>query len=670
MDRKERVVLDPSEVAIEGRVELDIHLGNIQIGEAGPDWGDYEINAFMAKVAMGEVAVDEEIPNRTITIPLVLGATGDFDAAREAVQAWAAKVNHQGGGNLKRELIGGSYGEAGGKLFADCVKASLKLGGGSAQARDGIDPDAVLTIEALPDFYGDRIEETAFEGTGDVAKTFQIKGNLPGRAEIFVTEKSGRDQLALPWHFRREGYSAEAPWAMNVEEWELFGAAAKAALAGSAAPKVVTHSSLGTNWTAVAAKTMPHHGVYEVLVRAYTTSETPPEVRLVYDIGDLVDPSENLAMKIPGSNGFYIISLGQVNLEELPIGTHRWRGLLQARGAAGREDVSFDRIWFRSLLESSGKPTTPQHLTQGLVAPSVYDPFNQTAGSATGKSPQVGSAYVVLSGSDTHDFEINTETHALWRKSFSDTGTLIAGLLPGRAIGAGSAKLSNHGIAHDLTLPVTTVISSGYIVRYVDSKNFFAVIAGWHSADNKWAVTLIKYKAKAATTYGPFPIDVGAASPLAGRLEACLYENQVLVSFAGKQVISFEDPDLAPGQALGEGSAYLYDHSTSAQAAVRQYDNFEVFPITFDAANFANRKAWLSHQGLFREGPEGGSAYGPIAKRLSDLPRVPVSGPEESPVELAVMTSRGDLESVADSGRDKLAVQLCYRPCWSNVPGT
>lgn len=672
--REEKFFLEPAEIAPAGRAEVNIHEGAILNGPDGIDWGDYEVNAFLAKRDMGEVSVDDEIPNRTIQIPLVLGATGDFDAARIAMQAWAASVNTRGG-TLKRELIGGSYGEAGSKLFCDCIKATLKLGGGTPQMSEGVDPDAVLTIEALPDFYGEYEEEAAFSGTGDASKTFIVKGNLPGRAAIIVNEKSGHDQLGLLWHFRRDGYSATAPWAMNVEGWEPIGAATKATLAGSAGTKVVTHSNLGTQWTGVAAKTMPHHGFYDVWVRAYTTSFTPPEARLIYDVGDLVDPAENIAIPIPGSPGYYLINLGQVNLEELPIGEHRWRGMLQARGAAGGENISFDRIWFRSILEYSGKPTAPRRTTEGLAAPLVFDGFNQeSGGAATGKSPGVGSAYVALTNSDPDDFEVDTETHTLIRKSVSDAGSIAPGFAVGRAIGAGTAKLTNHSIAHDFSLSQTA--ATGHIVRWVDAENFvllklsrFFYFPGTFGGglSSNWIVQAIKHKGKTVTALNA-GIDIASATELSGRMQTTVYEGQIVVTIDEREVFSMEDADLAPGATLDEGRADVYDENSSATAATRRYDNLEILPLSFEAVNFANQQAWLAWKGLYRKAPDG-LGFGPIARQTSDLPRVPVSGPEEALVELAVKTSRGDLGQIADSALDPLEVQWGYYPCWSSVPG-
>lgn len=667
--RRERIVLEPEEVSPAGRIEIELHDGEIEVGEAGPEWGDYEITQFLAKRDMGEIPVDEEIPNRKIEIPLLLGATGDIDAARIALQAWAATVNHDGGGHIKRENLGGSYGEAGKKLFYDCVKATLRFGDGSTQARGGVDPEAVLIVEALPDFYGERIDLGSFEGTGEASKTFQIKGNLPGRAEILVEEKSGRNQLAVPWHFRCRDYSAEAPWALNVSSFERFGTAAEATLAGSIATKVVQHSNLGTSWTPVAAKTIKNTGISEVFVRCYTTSEDPPEVRLLSDVGDLVNPSETQAMKIPGAEGFYMVRLGVVNLEELPIGTHQARVLLQARGAKGGENVAFDRMWFLNAAESSGTPTAPRRIAEGLTAPVVYDAFNQVSGgAATGQSPSVGSAYVVATNSDTDDFEIDAANHILTRSSTKDSGTII-NIAPGRAIGAGTAKRTNFGIAVDVDLPYDKQVSCGFLTRWVDSENFVFVWLRPPAVGEGWWVSVSKYKAKVNTSLGPAAYVTTSPIGLTGRLAAVHYEDEVIVTFDGEELLSVQNSDLAPGQLLGEGRAYLYDDSTDSGVLVRKYDNFEIWTPTFEAVNFANQKAWLSYKGLYRMGATG-AAYGPIAKQNSDLPRVPVSGPEERPVELAVKTSRGDLDQVKDGGNgDKLAVHFGYWPCWSQVPG-
>ena len=63
-----------------------------------------------------------------------------------------------------------------------------------------------------------------------------------------------------------------------------------------------------------------------------------------------------------------------------------------------------------------------------------------------------------------------------------------------------------------------------------------------------------------------------------------------------------------------------------------------------------------------------GKSVGPISYPGSDLPRLPVSGPEERPVEIAVKPSRGNFAELPDLGIDGLSVTLTNRPCWSNIP--
>lgn len=151
----ETVVLDPVEVA-DARVELDI---TDFIGPAGPDWGDAAIEAAMAEAQRGQIPIAFRIPNRQITIPLLLLDWDDtnFDDLRSAVQAKVARFQDEGGW-LKRSI-------AGDPVYVDIVGATLKLGGGTSQATTSIDPDAVLTLEAIPDFYGDEEEHDLVLGS-------------------------------------------------------------------------------------------------------------------------------------------------------------------------------------------------------------------------------------------------------------------------------------------------------------------------------------------------------------------------------------------------------------------------------------------------------------------------------------------------------------------------
>jgi hypothetical protein len=128
------------------------------------------------------------------------------------------------------------------------------------------------------------------------------------------------------------------------------------------------------------------------------------------------------------------------------------------------------------------------------------------------------------------------------------------------------------------------------------------------------------------------------------------------------------DTDLATGGALAAGKAGFYDAKTGAVANTRQCDNFAAWIPNHDAVLFGGKVGRLTSDGLSRQSADG-NGFGPVQHPDTDLPRIPVSGPEERPVEVALRPSRGDFAQVPDSGIDTLAVRLAYRPCWPYVPG-
>jgi hypothetical protein len=149
-----------------------------------------------------------------------------------------------------------------------------------------------------------------------------------------------------------------------------------------------------------------HVGLYDVWARVYTTSEEPPWLRLVYDVGDLVAPTENVQVRVPNAGGFYLVHLGQINLKQAAFGTHRWAGEIQSYGEIGAENVAVDKLWFFNADEGSGiLKGAPAASTFGRSSTSVgRDDFNQAAGELTGKTADVGG---VWSGAgDNADFEV------------------------------------------------------------------------------------------------------------------------------------------------------------------------------------------------------------------------------------------------------------------------
>jgi hypothetical protein len=116
-----------------------------------------------------------------------------------------------------------------------------------------------------------------------------------------------------------------------------------------------------------------------------------------------------------------------------------------------------------------------------------------------------------------------------------------------------------------------------------------------------------------------------------------------------------------------KGKCFLYDQNTSGTAVTRWYDPVSLWTPAYDAVLYASLSARLSTNGMFRQSQDG-VGYGPIGFPGTDLPRLPVSGPKETPVEIALKPSRGDFDQLSDSGLDKLTAQISYRPSFSHIP--
>lgn len=139
------VVLDPPEVAV-NRTALSLNTGAINVTQDGIDWGDAEIEAYMADAKLGQIPIDFRVPNRVVRIPLLLGADGaaGFQLARSQLKAKVALFQREGG------WISRASG-----LYADVVNAKLTMP--DRRGHQGLEADVVLTLEAIPDFYGDEI---------------------------------------------------------------------------------------------------------------------------------------------------------------------------------------------------------------------------------------------------------------------------------------------------------------------------------------------------------------------------------------------------------------------------------------------------------------------------------------------------------------------------------
>lgn len=450
--------------------------------------------------------------------------------------------------------------------------------------------------------------------------------------------------------------------------------AATTATVASAAEKAMLSMALKP----AVANQLTHTGTVRVEARVYTTSPVPPELRWVYDTGDLVNPSENNkdAKQIPGSNNFWLVDLGEIRLGRSPVGAHRWRGQLQARGAAGGENVAVDRLRFWPVDEGYARVTVPARIGRGLNAFIARDPFDQSAGALSSKTAPIGGNWDEFV--DVDDLTVNATGHTVERTAVSD-GSPSPTVAKGQAcVLDGSSTLTDVVVSTRCKVTSINGISPnfhlrlGVTARFVDANNF--LFAGWDPAiSGGLSGSLIVYKVIAGTpTILASAVgarwhadDAWQTVTLAVRSDGTFV---AVFNGAGGEVVSAPGYDsvLAAGGTLDDGKIGLYDYYGDSLATTRTYDDFSAWVPEADAAIFAGRKTQLRTDGTYRETADGVGAG--LLVPFGSHPRLPQSGPQGRSVEILVATTRGDFDRRPDAVLDDVAVQAFYRPCWLTTP--
>ena len=633
----ERIILDPAEVSA-SRTALDIT--DWIKADGGVDWGDAEITQYLAEANRGQVPVDFRVPNRTIHIPLVLTARGGtaFSTVRTNFQAKAALIQREGGW-IKRIT------SSGGTVYADLTNATLNLPGSWSQAQKDYDVDAVLTLEAIPDFYGNEIQladhtettlpELIFTETG-------IKGDYPGRVRIVVDEDDGDLQRGMIWGFRSRNYSAAstAALAYQAEALEPLSPAAGSALSGASGGTVVTHNAVGRIWTRIlgtdlgGTASLTHAGSYRAYARVRSTAAADLSLRFIWDVNDLTNPVENARWRHPGGGtAFYVADLGEIRLDPSPVGTHQWAGQIQAKAGISAQNVQVDRIWFQPLDEYAGK------LFISSEPPS---------------EGSVDLAGPMAAGTAADDATIGT-------KSFSTPTNVSAPDAVYATASVGPSEVthylvaSNFGFAIDTSATITGIVAT--VKRIGATYNDVSYLY-----DN--AVRVVKAGAIGSTdrsdtnawTPGVHEHSYGSSTDMWGTTFTPAQVNASNFGFA----MSAKWLLVTPTYQFGCYVDYI---------SMTVYYTLPGWTAPTDAVLYASQSAELRTEGMFRENSTG-TAYGPVFGVVGDLPRLPPAGLEARTCQVFLKASRGDLDEVVDDGIDNISARITYRPSWLTVPGT
>lgn len=360
------VVLDPTSIST-GRTQFPLNQGPIRIDQTGIDWGDAAIQAFMSDQRIGSEAVDYRIPNRQVRIPLFLGAdeSNTEEQVRSQLQQKTSLFQREGGFIMRQRANGPA-------MYADVVNATLTLP--DVWGETGyVEPNVILTLECLPDFYGDEIQldtQTATNGVFHQVLTqggsqAQILGDAAGRARITVADTSNNAQMGLVWGFRSRYYDPAATASLFYEAEAMTpqnGAAIVSTVAGSSAGYAVRLASLpGSAWTTVLTTDLPgtgsltHRGSYRVFARVFSSAAAAPQMRFQWQVGSLYTPLTNPASVLVSVNNWHIVDFGDIRVTTTPTGTYAWTGGFQVYPAAAGDPFTIDTVFFVPLDDTAGR---------------------------------------------------------------------------------------------------------------------------------------------------------------------------------------------------------------------------------------------------------------------------------------------------------------------------
>lgn len=274
---------------------------------------------------------------------------------------------------------------------------------------------------------------------------------------------------------------------------------------------------------------------------------------------------------------------------------------------------------------------------------------------------------------DAVDLKIIESVHRVKREEVSD-----ASINQGRYALAGSSKYTTILAGIECSREASAAaageeIRQGVLLRYVDESNWLMGCFDFVNASGSGEDSIRILKRKAGVVTELFKASISASAGWRRLWIEADTHGRVMLWAALTEGSSPElvavvfDSDLATGGTLETGKVGFYDAKIGSKANARWYDNFLAWVPMHDAVIFSGQSARLTTDGMFRMSSDGKSS-GRIARPGADLPRLPVSGPAEQPVEIALKVSRGDSGQLPDTGLDTFTAQLVYRPCYGEIP--
>jgi len=481
-------------------------------------------------------------------------------------------------------------------------------------------------------FDGDTLGYTwlGTRGNSTTRQAAAIAGNYPGRVRIIAQDTSGNDQKGMLWGFRARYYNSVPTRALlyEAETMTPVNGAAGTALSGASGGTAVYSGTLpagswmpmlSTQLTAGSAA-LGHQGTYRVWARAYSATGQP-QMQLLWGPGGLAVPITNDAVQLAGTAVFQLLDLGQIRIDAPPIGANTWQGAIRAYSAGTADTVSIDAIYLQPLDETAGKlaytnipPASSISATKQAGAGADNNAVGTVAwtspNNVTLNNPSSPAQALPSAGQTTHYLKTSSYGFAL-----PSTATVVG-------IQVAITRLGYYGYTRDANVQLVKATA-------VQTTNKATGVT-WRASFNGGFETV---------TYGG-PTDLWGTG--------WLYSDVNNSGF---------------GVAVAARSSGTETTEISSIAITVYYTLASGFTVAQDAVVYAGGSKFVEirTEGPCRTDPTG-VYYAPVSNIIGDLPRIPPSRLEARSVELFVKPTRGDLNTLADSGLDAFSVQVKYRP--------
>jgi hypothetical protein len=480
-----------------------------------------------------------------------------------------------------------------------------------------------VTLTCRP--FGYRPQVTVLAATASAlplqeATLADAGGDVAAEGELTLTDTAAQDRRHVEWGLTSAAENSALGFLLDSDALVTAGySGTGAARAGAYDPGAAGNSVVRGTAVAAGATTvcgtgeLSHVGTFRVKARVYTDSANV-RWRLAYRVGDgTLTTLPWVGPEVTGA--FAEIDLGEVSIDELLEGTHKWEARVETYsvGASAAGDIDYLEL---IPTERYGVARGPASSAASLAL-SAYDEFDQAGSPAlNAQNAPLGGAW--SGAGDADDFSIVSGAAQRSAVSDANVNTGRFGLL-GVTNYAAAKIAGSFGASAGIANPLISRL--GLLLRYVNTTNWVMAVLERNLGDGKISVyksttaagvVQLATTSFAAHTFGS-AFGTGAFPPIL--LDFEITADGVWTANAGQSgygsgpttsTITGQHADLATGGTLATGRPGIYDGHASVFATTRYVHYVNLFtPEAVRRALHASRRIRITHDDARRENAAG-----------------------------------------------------------------